>query len=177
MAPDGQPNLVEEGETIINNGNEDAYVFSDRIVADADILKSHLLPEKLAGKTFADISKELEKIIQEHKTDDASQRTFDAMIKRLQEAQEDQKFKEEQAEVEKFLDGLTDEQKDQLAETMAEEAQAEAEQQAAMEQQAQEQAIAEQQAAQEQQIPPEEQQIAEQQMTAQQEQQVSSRYD
>lgn len=173
IAPDGQPNLVEEGETIINNGQEDAYVFSDRIVADDEILKSHLLPNKFAGKTYADISKELDKIIAEHKNDEISKRTFDEMISRLQQAQEDQKFQEKQEEVEKFLDGLTDEQKEQLEQTMVEEAQAEqqaAEEQAVSEQQAQEQAV------QEQQMQPEQapEQVA---MEQPEEQIVPSRYD
>jgi predicted transcriptional regulator len=136
IAPDGQPNLVEEGETIINNQNE-GYVFSDRIVANEEILKSHLLPDKFAGKTYAEISKELDRIIEEHKTDEISKRTFDEMIKRLQEAQEDQKFQEKQAEVEKFLNGLSDDEKEALTETMVEEA--EAEQQAVQEQAAAEQ--------------------------------------
>lgn len=173
IAPDGQPNLVEEGETIINNGQEDAYVFSDRIVADDEILKSHLLPNKFAGKTYADISKELDKIIAEHKNDEISKRTFDEMISRLQQAQEDQKFQEKQDEVEKFLDGLTDEQKEQLEQTMVEETQAEqqaAEEQAIAEQQAQEQAV------QEQQVQPEQapEQVA---MEQQEEQIIPSRYD
>lgn len=173
IAPDGKPNLVEQGETIIDNGQEDAYVFSDRIVADEEILKSHLLPNKFAGKTYADISKELDKIIEEHKNDEISKRTFDEMISRLQQAQEDQKFQEKQEEVEKFLDGLTDEQKEQLEQTMVQEAQAEqqaAEEQAVAEQQAQEQAV------QEQQMQPE--QAPEQTVMEQPEEQiVPSRYD
>lgn len=172
IAPDGQPNLVEEGETIINN-QDDAYVFSDRIVADEEILKSHLLNTKFAGKTYADISKELDKIIEEHKNDEISKRTFDEMISRLQQAQEDQKFQEKQEEIEKFLDTLSDEQKEQLAETMVEEAEAEqqaAEEQAIAEQQAQEQA------AQEQQMQPE-QAPGQAVMEQPEEQIVPSRYD
>lgn len=173
IAPDGEPNLVEEGETIINNGQDDAYVFSDRIVADEEILKSHLLPNKFAGKTYADISKELDKIIAEHKNDEISKRTFDEMISRLQQAQEDQKYQEKAEEVAKFIDGLSDEKKEQLEQTMVEEAQAE-------QQAAEEQAIAEQQAqeqtAQEQQMQPEQapEQVA---MEQPEEQIVPSRYD
>ena len=59
------------------------------------------LISSFAGKTYADISKELDKIIEEHKNDEISKRTFDEMISRLQQAQEDQKFQEKQEEVEK----------------------------------------------------------------------------
>lgn len=174
IAPDGQPNLVEEGETIINNGQEDAYVFSDRIVADEEILKSHLLPVKFKGKTYADISKELDKIIEEHKGNEIEERTFQEMIKRLQEAQEDQKYQEKAEEVAKFIDGLSDEQKEQLEQTMVEEAQAEQEQAMADQQAVQGQA-AQEQAVQEQQMQPE--QSPEQVVEQPQEQAVPSRYD
>lgn len=137
-------------------------------------MKSHLLPDKFAGKTYAEISKELDRIIEEHKTDEISKRTFDEMIKRLQEAQEDQKFQEKQAEVEKFLNGLSDDEKEALAETMVEEAEAEqqaAQEQAVAEQQAQEQAMQEQAMA--------EQGVPEEQMQMEQpvQETVPSRYD
>ena len=102
-------------------------MFSDRIVADAEVLKKYLLNEKWAGKTYAGISKELDKIVAEHELDEASRRTFDEMIERAKQAQEDQKFQEKQKEVERFIDGLSDEQKQALENEMAEEAQQEAE--------------------------------------------------
>lgn len=164
---------MEEGETIHND-----YVYSDRIVADEEILKSHLLNPKFAGKTYADISKELEQIIQEHNDDEPSKRTFEEMMSRLQQAQEDQKFKEKQAEVEKFINSLSDEEKQTLEEEMVAEAQQEAQAQAEAEQAMQEQAMQEQQVSPEEQAAME-QQYAQQGMAMQQPQQepIPSRYD
>ena len=171
VAPDGQPNLVEEGETI-KEFADGGYVFSDRIVAEQDILKNHLLNDKWAGKTYADISKELDKIVQEYKFDEASQKTFDEMTKRLQEAQEDQKFQEKQKEVEKFIDSLSDEQKEALEEEMVQEAQQEAEAEQAMQEQAA------QEAQETQQVPVEQQPIQEEEMPLQaKEQPQMSPYD
>ena len=146
VAQDGKPNLVEQGETIYND-----YVYSNRIVADKEILKDNLIDEKYEGKTYSEISKRLSEEIEERKDDPISQDTHKENMERLKNAQEAQKLKEKQEEVKRFIASLTDEQKAALEQRMMEEYQAE---QQAAEQMAQEQAMQEQ--AQQEQIPQEE---------------------
>lgn len=54
--PNGQPNLVEEGETKLNSAD---YVFSDRLPISLAIAKDYGLDSKFVGKTFSDASKKI----------------------------------------------------------------------------------------------------------------------
>jgi hypothetical protein len=56
VAPNGQVNLVEQGETKLNS--ED-YVFSDSLKVDKETAKNFGLPNNTVGKTFAEASKTL----------------------------------------------------------------------------------------------------------------------
>ena len=84
ISPEGTPNLVEEGETIFND-----YVFSNRMVADKDIIKRYNLPQKYKGKTFADISKSMSKESEERPNDPISRRGLGESMAKLQSAQEE----------------------------------------------------------------------------------------
>lgn len=66
IAPDGQPNLVEEGETVFND-----YVFSNRIRPSKDILRKFHISSK-SKITYAGLSKKLEKEAQERPNDPLS---------------------------------------------------------------------------------------------------------
>lgn len=79
--PNGQPNLVEEGETRWND-----YIFSNRLKVHKPTM--HGLPDKLKDKTFADASKILEKESKERPYDKISQRGRDTMMGRLKESSE-----------------------------------------------------------------------------------------
>lgn len=54
FAPDGLPNLVEEGETKLNS---DDYIYSDTLKVTKDIALDFSLSKNLIGKTFAEASK------------------------------------------------------------------------------------------------------------------------
>ena len=56
IAPDGTPNLVEQGEVKFNN-----YVFSNRLFATGGLLAAHNLPTAYADHSFADIAEKLSK--------------------------------------------------------------------------------------------------------------------
>lgn len=80
IAPDGTPNLVEEGETIFND-----YVFSKRINVDDDTKKKY----KLGGNmSFADASKKLAKESEERPNDPISKAGLVAIMNDLMTAQE-----------------------------------------------------------------------------------------
>lgn len=54
IGANGQPNLVEEGET-----KSEDYIFSDRLVLDLDAVNLFNLPNNLKGKTIAEASKKI----------------------------------------------------------------------------------------------------------------------
>lgn len=158
----GQPNLVEEGETIF-----DDYVYSTRIKVDAQTKKKFHLGKK-ADMTFAELSKKLEKESLERPNDAISQAALNKQLHALAEEQERQKAemeaKEEQAAQEEF-NNLPPEQQQAIMQQIAMEEQQAAQQQAQQQQDAQ--AIQEQQLAQQQgQMEP--QQMVDEQMMQQQ---------
>ena len=82
IAPDGKPNLVEEGEVVYNN-----YVFSNRLTVPKAIKSKY----KLRGKkdlTFADAVKQLSKNIEERPNDKVSKDTLDESLSNLAQIQE-----------------------------------------------------------------------------------------
>lgn len=83
IAPDGQPNLVEEGEVIYNN-----YVFSNRMFADKKLLEDFKLPKAYDGYSFAAIAERLGKESKEKPNDPISKRGLMSSMTRLQQAQE-----------------------------------------------------------------------------------------
>lgn len=118
--PNGKPNLVEEGENIYND-----YVFSDRLKPSKRELKSYNLPEKLYGKTFAELSDALMEEANTRPNDPISNNGVGAMLDRLIACQEEHKAKKDQKELMKnqkdmqnlqmFIDSLDERQLNQLA--------------------------------------------------------------
>ena len=144
----GQPNLVEEGETIF-----DDYVFSRRIKPDARTKKKFHVG-KNADISFADLSKKLEKESEERPNDAISQASLTKQMHELAEEQERQKQEQQQKEMTDAFAKLPPEQQQAIM------------QQVAMEEQ---QAVQAQQEQQAQQLSAEQQeQLAQQQPDAQQ---------
>lgn len=85
IGPNGNPNLVEEGET-----KWDDYVFSQRLKVPKGFGKAYDLG-RVDKKSYADASKKLSKESEERPFDPISKRGRDAMLVRLQQAQEAQK--------------------------------------------------------------------------------------
>lgn len=94
---DGQPNLVEEGETIANGD----YVFSNRIQIPDEVAKKLRVPK---GKTFAQASKLIAKESEELPSDPIIKRALEENLMYLQTAQE--QVKQSQAEQEKALQAI-----------------------------------------------------------------------
>ena len=87
IAPDGTPNLVEEGETIFND-----YVFSRRMKVPKSIRNKYKLRGNL---NFAEASKKLAKESEERPNDPISQRGLEAMMADLATAQEELRQKKQ----------------------------------------------------------------------------------
>lgn len=145
----GEQALVEEGETI-----HDDFVFSDRIEMD-EKAKEQFKIRKNKNITYAEFSKQLEKEVEERPNDPISKEALDVQLKKLANAQEEQKLREEAKEAQKAFAALPPEAQvaamqqiasgaqDMQAQAMAAEEQA-VQQQAAQEQALQEQAMQEQ---------------------------------
>ena len=90
MAPDGTPNLVEEGEVIFND-----YVFSKRLRVPKAVREKY----KLRGAkdlTFADAAKKAQKESEERPNDPISKRGLEAAMKGLMYEQEQVRQKKEE---------------------------------------------------------------------------------
>lgn len=154
----GQPNLVEEGETVF-----DDYVFSRRIKPDARTKKKFHVG-KNSDMSFADLSKKLEKESEERPNDAISQAALTKQMHSLAEEQERQKQETQAKEAQDAFMQLPPEQQRAIMQQLAmEEQQAQAQQQEAQEQQLsaeQQQQLAQQQ--------PDSQQVVDENMQQQQ---------
>lgn len=115
---EGTPNLVEEGETVY-----DDYVFSNRILADDATKQMFRLPKK-KDITFADISKRLEKEIEERPNDPISRAGFEAQMQKLTEQQERQKQEMEAQRAKAAFEALSPEEQTAVMQQVAQQTQA-----------------------------------------------------
>ena len=90
VAPDGIPNFVEQNEVKFNN-----YIFSNRLNATTELLKTYNLPTTYANHSFAYIAKKLSKESSERPNDPISKRGLTDTMMKLQQAQEQLRIKEQ----------------------------------------------------------------------------------
>ena len=88
IAPDGKPNLVEEGEVLYND-----YAFSNRLYPTDKELEEYHLPKKYGGYTFALIAEKMSKESAERQNDPISKRGLEASLGKLASLQEEQRMK------------------------------------------------------------------------------------
>jgi len=86
----GEQNKVEQGETKWQD-----YIFSDRLLLDKNMVEQHNLPKSMEGKTFADASKKLSKLIKERPNDPISKNTHSDYMKHLIMANDNTRQSEE----------------------------------------------------------------------------------
>ena len=87
MAPDNQPNLVEQGEVIYKD-----YVFSNRLSPTKDELKLVNLPEKYDDWSFARIAEDINSESSERPNDSISKRGLEDALGKLMMIQEKQRM-------------------------------------------------------------------------------------
>lgn len=92
-APDGRVNLVEQGETKLNSEN---YIFSDSLKVDKATAEEFALPKNEVGKTFAEVSKKLNRPNSRRENDTIEQVAIQRDLDNLMKAQE--AFKAQQVE-------------------------------------------------------------------------------
>lgn len=86
IAPDNQPNLVEQGEVIFND-----YVFSNRLHPTEKELKDANLPKRYKDSTFAYIAEDMGKESSERPNDPISKRGLEDSMMKLAMIQETQR--------------------------------------------------------------------------------------
>lgn len=89
--PQGQMNLVEEGETKLNSKD---YIFSDSLKVDKETAEAFNLPSFANGKTFADVSKGINSKNDFRKNDTIDNNHKTKLLDGLMEAQEAYKMKQ-----------------------------------------------------------------------------------
>lgn len=97
VAPDGKPNLVEEGEVVY-----DDYVFSNRLTV-PDAVRSKYKLKGNKDLTFADAVKQLSKGVSERPNDPISQETLHEIMSDLAQTQEE--VREAQTVINKYSHG------------------------------------------------------------------------
>ena len=98
-APDGLPNLIEEGEVIFND-----YVFSDRLSPRKKELKEAGLPV-YDNWSYARIAETLSKESRERPNDPISRNGLESSMERLRNLQEMTRYRKHKAEGRKFASG------------------------------------------------------------------------
>ena len=91
MNPNGQQNMVEEGETKFNAKN---YIYSDTLKVNKDTAKEFYFPSKYVGKTFAEVSKLMDKPNSRRQFDSIEEKDKERDLKALMTAQESFKQKD-----------------------------------------------------------------------------------
>lgn len=86
IAPDNQPNLVEQGEVIYND-----YVFSNRLAPTKKELKDINLPERYGDSSFAYIAENMSKESSERPNDPISRKGLEDSLGKLMLIQEKQR--------------------------------------------------------------------------------------
>lgn len=147
----GQPNLVEEGETVF-----DDYVFSKRIKLD-ERAKKKFHVGKNSDVTYADMSKRLEKESAERPNDPVSLASLKKQMYKLADEQERQKEEQQKEEMQDAFAQLPPEQQQAIMQQLA------MEEQQAAETQQEEAAMQQEQQAPNQNLSAEQQQILAQQ--------------
>ena len=99
-SPNGQMNLVEQGETKLNNQN---YIFSDQLKMDAVTVAEFNLPKSFVGKTFAEASKKMDKPNSRRENDTIEMADTERSLAKLKEAQEFHKQQEVQKKIDEIM--------------------------------------------------------------------------
>lgn len=164
IASDGEPNLVEENETIDRNND---FVYSERLKADKTAVGQLGLGKRFIGKSFADISKYYEKESKERPNDPISRNALQKQLDKLAEVQEDQKSREEAEQARKEFEALSPEEQQMVIQQMQQQQQDQlaAQQQAQIQQEQMQGAPMDEQQMAQQEAP---QQMTDQQMMQQQ---------
>ena len=148
IAPDGSPNLVEEGEVKLGSilGKDNQYVLSNRIILDGEHAEEFGIPQSVVGETFASAFKMLTKGLKERGGSAEVKNEMAHLANAFMEAQDAMKAEQEARMAASVMNSLPPETKERMAQEAA---------QAMQQQQQQTQIAAQQDGVAQQGVPPE----------------------
>ena len=112
FAPDGQPNLVEQGETKLNS---DDYIYSDTLKVTKDIALDFSLPKNYIGKTFAEVSKEANRPKSRRENDTIEVIAIKRDLDNLMQAQEEFKKRDLEKDMQMMMEKHPQEMQQMMA--------------------------------------------------------------
>ena len=101
FAPDGRPNLVEQGETKLNSDN---YIYSDTLKVTKDIALDFSLPKNSVGKTFAQVSKDANRPKSRRENDTIEEVAIKRDLDNLMQAQEEFKKRDLEKDMQMMME-------------------------------------------------------------------------
>lgn len=141
IAPDGKPNLVEQGEVKLSSmtGDENQYILSARIVVTEEKARQFGIDPKLVGLSYAEAFKKAYNPLKERQGSHDARNEIAHIISIFQQAQDAEKAEREMAQQMAIIESMSPEQRSAMIDmaTQAQQQQADmiAQQQQAMAQQ------------------------------------------
>lgn len=128
IAPDGAPNLVEQGEVKISDitGGGNQYVLSARIVITPEMAQQFGIDSKLVGLTYADGFKKAYSQYKERQGNPEVRNEVASLISKFQQAQDAEKAQREAQMQMAVMQSMTPDQQQMMAQMAEQEAQAQA---------------------------------------------------
>lgn len=130
IAPDGAPNLVEEGEVKLGSilGQDNQYVLSNRIVLDAEHAEEFGIPQSVVGETYASAFKKLIKGLKERSGSAEVRNEIAHLANAFMESQDSMKAEQEARMASRVMASLPPEAQAQMEQAAAQAQQAQAQQ-------------------------------------------------
>ncbi len=121
VAPDGAPNLVEQGEVKLSDiiGMDNQYILSNRLVIDAEHAKQFNIPESVVGMTYAAAFKKLYQPLKERSGNTEVKNEIAHLANAFMQAQDSVKAEQEAQQASAIMQSLSPEEQQQMMQMAA----------------------------------------------------------
>lgn len=116
IAPDGAPNLVEQGEVKLSDiiGMDNQYILSNRIIIDAEHAQQFGIPENVVGMTYAAAFKKLYQPLKERSGSTEVKNEIAHLANAFMQAQDTVKAEQEAQQASAIMNSLSPEERQQM---------------------------------------------------------------
>lgn len=121
IAPDGAPNLVEQGEVKLSDiiGMDNQYILSNRIIIDAEHAQQFGIPENVVGMTYAAAFKKLYQPLKERSGSTEVKNEIAHLANAFMQAQDTVKAEQEAQQASAIMNSLSPEERQQMMQMAA----------------------------------------------------------
>ncbi len=121
VAPDGAPNLVEQGEVKLSDiiGMDNQYILSNRLIIDAEHAKQFNIPESVVGMTYAAAFKKLYQPLKERSGNTEVKNEIAHLANAFMQAQDSVKAEQEAQQASAIMQSLSPEEQQQMMQMAA----------------------------------------------------------